>query len=218
MKKIAVYARVSTSDKGQDLETQLIPLREYVEARGWTLFEVYSDVMSGTKEDRPALQRLMNDAQKRRFDVCLVYRFDRFARSTKSLVNALELFRNLGIDFISYQENIDTSSPAGKALFTMVSAFAELEASIISERVKSGLVKARAKGKKLGRPKVNVDTDKIIVLHQKGASNREIAKALSLSKSTVQRKIEEARQSLTSNNLFTKNPSNSVEANRRDYN
>jgi DNA invertase Pin-like site-specific DNA recombinase len=185
MKKVAIYARVSTSDKGQDLDTQLMPLKDYAEARGWQIYEIFTDEMSGAKENRPALNKLMDCAQKRRFDVVLVYRFDRFARSSRSLINALELFNSIGVDFCSFQENIDTSTPAGKVLFTMISAFAEFERAIISERVKSGLVKARAKGKKLGRPEVHFDNSKILELRHKGLSVREIGSKLSMPKSTV---------------------------------
>ena len=104
----------------------------------------------------PALNELMNDDKKRRFDVVLVWRFDRFARSTRHLINALEEFKNLGIDFVSFQENIDTSSPLGSAIFTIISAVAQLERDIIAERVKAGLRRAKENGKKLGRPKVSV--------------------------------------------------------------
>ena len=123
--------------------------------RGWDIFKEYVDEgISGTKDNRPALNDLMNAAKKRRFDVVLVWRFDRFARSTKHLVNALYEFRNLGIDFISYQENIDTSSPLGEAIFTIISAMAKLERDIIAERVRGGLRRAQANGKRLGRPKL----------------------------------------------------------------
>ncbi len=136
--RVALYARVSTTDQSTD--SQLLDLRRYVSERGWNSFKEYVDEgISGTKDSRPALNVLMNDAKKRRFDVVLVWRFDRFARSTKHLILALEEFRNLGIDFVSYQENIDTSSPLGSAIFTIISAVAQLERDIIAERVKAGL-------------------------------------------------------------------------------
>ncbi len=136
--RVALYARVSTTD--QSTESQLLDLRRYVRERGWHSFREYTDNgVSGTKGNRPALNQLMNDAKKRRFDAVLVWRFDRFARSTKHLILALEEFRNLGIDFVSYQENIDTSSPLGSAIFTIISAVAQLERDIIAERVKAGL-------------------------------------------------------------------------------
>jgi len=150
--RVALYARVSTTDQSTD--SQLLDLRRYVSERGWQSFKEYCDNgISGTKDSRPALNELMNDARKRRFDMVLVWRFDRFARSTRHLINALEEFKNLRIDFVSYQENIDTSSPLGGAIFTIISAVAQLERDIIAERVKAGLRRAQEQGKKLGRPK-----------------------------------------------------------------
>ncbi len=184
MKRIAIYARVSTTD--QSTESQLLDLRRYTRERGWTIFKEYVDEgISGTKDSRPALNDLMNDAKKRRFDVVLVWRFDRFARSTKHLILALEEFKNLGVDFVSYQENIDTSSPLGSAIFTIISAVAQLERDIIAERVKAGLRRAREKGKKLGRPRASVDTEKIHGLRSKGLSLRAIAKETGISRTTV---------------------------------
>ena len=185
MKKVSIYARISTSDKGQDLETQLLPLREFATARGWQIHEIYTEVMSGSKESRPSLDKLMQDARRRKFDVVLVYRFDRFARSTKQLINSLELFSSLGIDFVSYQEAVDSSTPAGKVMFTMISAFAEFERAIIAERVRSGLERARAQGKRLGRPKVYVDSEAILRLRLQGLSIRAIAGELGISKTKV---------------------------------
>ena len=189
MKRVAVYARISTADKHQDLDTQLLPLREFVTARGWQTHEIYTDVMSGAKESRPSLDKLMQDARRRKFDVVLVYRFDRFARSTKQLINSLELFSSLGIDFVSYQEAVDTSTPAGKVMFTMISAFAEFERAIIAERVRSGLQRARAQGKKLGRPKTSVDGEAILKLRSQGLSIRAIAVELGISKTKVHKQI-----------------------------
>jgi len=183
-KRIAVYARVSTTDQSTD--SQLLDLRRFVSERGWNIFKEYVDEgISGTKDSRPSLNELMNDAKKRRFDVVLVWRFDRFARSTKHLILALEEFKNLGIDFVSYQENIDTSSPLGSAIFTIISAVAQLERDIIAERVKAGLRRARENGKKLGRPKASVDTETIHRLRSKGLSLRAIAKETGVSRTTV---------------------------------
>ncbi len=185
-KGIAVYARVSTSD--QSTESQLLDLRHYVEDRGWKVYREYVDNgISGTKESRPELDRLMDDAKKRKFDIVLVWRFDRFARSTRHLINALEEFRSLGIDFVSYQENIDTSSPLGSAIFTIISAVAQLERDIIASRVRAGLRRARENGKKLGRPRVAVDATRIAVLRGQGRSWAEISKQLGIGKGTAQR-------------------------------
>ena len=188
-KRVAIYVRVSTKD--QSVGMQLNDLERYSKERGLNIFKVYEDNgVSGTKETRPALGQLMDDARKRKFDIVLVWRFDRFARSTKHLVNALYEFRNLGIDFISYQENIDTSSPLGEAIFTIISAMSKLERDIIAERVKGGLRKARANGKRLGRPKNEVDTDKVIEYRKQNKSIRQIAAELNLSKGAVQRALE----------------------------
>jgi DNA invertase Pin-like site-specific DNA recombinase len=134
----------------------------------------------------------MDDARKRRFDVVLVWRFDRFARSTKRLILALEEFRNLGIDFISYQENIDTSSPLGGAIFTIISAVAQLEKDIISERARAGLRRARERGKRLGRPPVKADRNKALRLRSEGWSLRKIARHLGLSHTKVARILQES--------------------------
>lgn len=186
MKKVAIYARVSTTGKGQDVDLQLRDLRNYVEARGWQTFREYVDNgISGRKDRRPSLDMLMNDARKKRFDAVLVWRFDRFARSTKHLVTALEEFKHLEIDFISFMENIDTSSPMGKAMFTITSAIAELETDILKERVMAGLANARAKGIKLGRPSAKVDTGELLQLRGQGLSIREIAASLQIDKMAV---------------------------------
>ncbi|ODS34511.1 MAG: DNA-invertase hin [Candidatus Scalindua rubra] len=188
-RKVAIYVRVSTKD--QSVGMQLNDLERYSRERGFKVFKVYQDNgVSGTKESRPALSELMNDAKKRKFDIVLVWRFDRFARSTKHLVNALYEFRNLGIDFISYQENIDTSSPLGEAIFTIISAISKLERDIIAERVKGGLRKAKANGKKLGRPKNDVNTDKVNGYRKQDKSIRQIASEMSLSRGTVERTLK----------------------------
>ncbi len=188
-KRVAVYVRVSTKDQSVDM--QLNDLDRYSKERGFSIFKVYKDNgFSGSQESRPALSELMNDAKKRKFDIVLVWRFDRFARSTKHLVNALYEFRNLCIDFISYQENIDTSSPLGEAIFTIISAMATLERDIIAERVRGGLRKAKANGKRLGRPKSEVDTDRIVEYRRQNKSIRQIANELNLSKGTVQRTLK----------------------------
>jgi DNA invertase Pin-like site-specific DNA recombinase len=205
-KRVALYARVSTAKcdkcgkirtehdnhshefKGQDPEVQLRELREYIEHRGWRVTEVYPDTgVSGAKESRPALNRLMVDAGRRRFDAVVVWRFDRFARSVSHLLRALEQFQALGIDFVSLSENVDTSTPTGKMVFTVLGAVAELERSLIQERVKAGLRNAKAKGKRLGRPRTEVDETEIKALRAAGASWRVVAEKLGLGVGTVHR-------------------------------
>ena len=150
--KIAIYARVSTKN-GQDPEMQLAELREYIRNRKWKITGEYVDKgISGASDSRPELNRLMADANRRRFDVVEVWKFDRFARSVSHLLRALETFRALGIEFVSLSENIDTSTPAGKMVFTVLGSVAELERSLIGERVRAGLRNAKARGTRLGRP------------------------------------------------------------------
>lgn len=184
--RVACYARVSTADKGQDPEMQLRELRDYCERRGWTVAGEYVDVgVSGAKDSRPELNRLMADANRRKFDAVVVWRFDRFARSVSHLLRALETFRSLGIEFVSYSEAIDTSTPVGKMTFTVLGAVAELERSLIVERVRAGMRNARAKGRAVGRPKANVNIAEIARLRDSGASVRAIARSLGLSIGTV---------------------------------
>ncbi len=163
-------------------------LRRYCEQRGFEIVREYADEgVSGTKDRRPALDALMEDARKRLFDAVLCWRFDRFARSTKHLISALDEFRHLGIEFISYQENIDTGSPLGKAMFTIVAAIAELERNIIVERIRGGMRRAKEEGKRLGRRPINDPEVLGTVLRMKaqGKSVRAIAEAVNVSKSFV---------------------------------
>jgi DNA invertase Pin-like site-specific DNA recombinase len=188
---VAIYARVSTKD--QSCEMQVRDLRTYCAARGFTIVREYIDIgVSGGKDSRPQLNELMADARKRKVDSILVWRFDRFARSTKHLLLALEEFRSLGIQFVSYQENIDTTSPLGQALFTIVSAVAQLERDLIRERVSAGIRNARACGKQLGRPKRIVNRDAICRLRQDGLSLRQIAKTLGVGYGTVRLRLGSA--------------------------
>jgi DNA invertase Pin-like site-specific DNA recombinase len=193
----ALYGRVST--KEQSCQMQLHDLRAYCAARGFTIFREYIDEgQSGGKSSRPELNNLMSDARKRKFDLIIVWRFDRFARSTKHLLLALEEFRSLGVQFISYQENIDTSTPLGQALFTIVAAVAQLERDLIRERVAAGLRVARQNGKRLGRPRVTVSTDEILRLRAEGQSSRRIAAALGIGEGTVRDRLNsQARKTST---------------------
>jgi DNA invertase Pin-like site-specific DNA recombinase len=193
-KRVAIYARVST--KEQSVDMQLNDLERYCRERKYEIYKIYQDSISGTKDTRPGLAQMMNDAKKCKFDIVLVWRFDRFARSTKHLVDALYEFRSLGIGFISYQENIDTSSPLGEAIFTIISAMSKLERDIIAERVKGGLRKAKANGKRLGRARIEVDTDKVIELRGQKKTIRQIAKELGLSKGTVDRTLKASMNSV----------------------
>jgi len=186
--KTALYARVSTLDKGQDPQMQLRELREYCQRRGWTVTGEFVDVgVSGSKDSRPELNRLMVEANQRKFDTVVVWRFDRFARSVSHLLRALETFKSQGIEFISYSEQMDTSTPTGKMIFTVLGAVAELERSLIIERVRAGVRNARAKGKRLGRPTVSVDRARIASMRSGGASWRVISTELGISLGTLHR-------------------------------
>jgi DNA invertase Pin-like site-specific DNA recombinase len=194
--RAAAYVRVSTTD--QTCALQIRELREYVERRGWELVEVYQDQLSGAKASRPGLDKLMVDAKRRRFDVVAVWRFDRFARSAKQLVLALEEFRALGIDFISHQEALDTSTPMGKAMFTIIGAMGELERNVIRERVVAGLRTAKAQGTKsgkpIGRPKRIFDRERLEELRREGLSYREIARRVGLGEGTVRQVLAGAEK------------------------
>jgi DNA invertase Pin-like site-specific DNA recombinase len=195
--RVAIYARVSTINHGQDVSLQTRELRQFAEARGWQITGEYIDSgVSGAKDSRPELNRLMADAHKRRFDVVCVWRFDRFARSVSHLLRALETFKALGIDFVSYSEQMDTSTPAGKMVFTVLAAVAELERSLIVERVRAGLRNARAKGKCIGRPQADVDAAQIAALRASDVSWREIARRLGVSSRTARRAFAERGRNL----------------------
>jgi DNA invertase Pin-like site-specific DNA recombinase len=151
--RVALYSRVSTNTGQQSPEMQLWEIREYAERRGWPVVAEYTDHgVSGSKESRPALNRLLIDAHRRRFDTVLVWKLDRFGRSLRHLVNSLAEFEALGIAFVSLRDNLDLSTPSGRLMFQIVGAMAEFERSLIAERVKAGMRNARAKGRRIGRP------------------------------------------------------------------
>lgn len=183
--RAAIYARVSTSDQSADM--QLAELREHARRRGWTIAGEYVDSgVSGAKSSRPQLDMMMADARRRRFDLVICWRFDRFARSTGHLLAALEEFHGLGVDFVSLHESIDTSTPLGRMVFTVVAAVAELERSIIVERVRAGIARARAKGKRLGRPPGSgIDAGQVQRLLAEGLSTRAVAAKLGIGVGSV---------------------------------
>jgi DNA invertase Pin-like site-specific DNA recombinase len=185
--RAAIYARVSTNN-GQDPHMQIRELREYCKRRGWDIEGEYVDAgVSGAKERRPQLDVLLVACRKRRVDAVVVYRYDRFARSLRQLVNALEEFRSLGIEFISLHEGVDTSTPNGRLVFGIFPSIAEFERELIRDRVKSGIAAARSKGMKVGRPRVSVDAARAAALRNSGASWSTIARQLGLSAGTAKR-------------------------------
>ena len=188
IRRVALYARVSTLHGQQDPEMQLSELREYVTRRGLSIHEEYVDQgVSGSKESRPALNRLMSDAQRCRFDAVLVWKIDRFGRSLKHLVNSLADLSAYGISFISLRDNLDLSTPSGRLMFQIIGAMAEFERALIQERVRAGLRNAKAKGKRIGRPRQEVDSAKVLELRTEGLSWRDISKRLKLGLGTVHR-------------------------------
>jgi DNA invertase Pin-like site-specific DNA recombinase len=184
--RVAVYGRVSTAE--QHAAMQIGELRAYCVRRQWEIAEEFIDAgVSGSKESRPALNRLLVDAKRRKFDAVLVYRYDRFARSLRQLVNALAEFDALGIHFVSLHEGVDTSTPNGRLVFGIFASIAEFERELIRGRVRSGLAAARARGKRLGRPRVAVDAARVASLRSQGLSWAKIGEELGLGEGTVRR-------------------------------
>jgi DNA invertase Pin-like site-specific DNA recombinase len=189
VKRAAIYARVSTNN-GQNPEMQLEEVRQYCTRREMTIVREYVDKgISGAKEHRPALDQLIADCRRRTVDCVVVYRYDRFARSLRQLVNALEEFRVLGIDFVSLHEGVDTSTPNGRLVFGIFASIAEFERELITDRVRSGIALAKSRGKRLGRPRVVVDRLRIANLRKEGRSWAEVCDALGISKGTAQRAV-----------------------------
>lgn len=197
--RVALYMRVSTIEQKPDL--QIDELRAYAERAGMEIAEEYLDVaVSGKKQGRPQLDALMTAARDRAFDQVLVWKFDRFARSTKHLLSALEEFDHLGIGFVSLRDQIDTSSPMGRAMFTLVGAMAELESSLISERVTAGMKAAKAKGKHVGRPRMSRQTVSRVetLARTTELSIRQIHREIGekIGRSAVGKIVKEARQAV----------------------
>src|SRR4029077_16725377 len=194
--RAALYARVSTNN-GQNPEMQLEELRAYCQRRGWEIAGEYVDTgVSVSKEPRPALDRLLAGCRKRSVDAVVVYRYDRFARSLRQLVNTLEEFRALGIEFVSIHEGGDTSTPNGRLVFGIFASIAEFERELIRGRVRSGLAAARAKGKRLGRPRVLVDAARITALRTEGLSWAKIGERLGVGEGTVYRVAQASAKNL----------------------
>jgi DNA invertase Pin-like site-specific DNA recombinase len=189
IQRVAIYARVSTLH-GQNPAMQIDELREYASRRGWTIADSYVDEgVSGSKESRPELNRLMAEAHRRKFDAVLVWKIDRFGRSLKHLVNTIADLGAYGVAFVSLRDNLDLSTPSGRLMFQIIGAMAEFERSLIQERVKAGLQNARAKGKPLGRPRRVVDRDRILQMRAEGTSLRQVANELGIGYGTVRTRL-----------------------------
>jgi DNA invertase Pin-like site-specific DNA recombinase len=185
-KKAVIYTRVSTQE--QHTENQLGDLLRYAEARGFEVVKVFQEKAPGTDTNRKDYKELLEIVRKRKTDIVLVWRFDRFARSTKELIERLEEFRTLDVEFISYTENIDTTSPAGRVLFTIISSFAQFENDIRSERIKAGMKRIKEQGKPIGRPGVKTHlVEEAQQLKARGENVSGIMKKLQLSRNTVKK-------------------------------
>jgi DNA invertase Pin-like site-specific DNA recombinase len=186
--RVAIYARVSTANNGQDPALQTRELREYAKRRGWRIVREYVDRgVSGSKDSRPALNELLADVHQRRCDIVLVWKLDRLGRSLRHLVNTLAELEARGVTFVSLRDNLDLSTPSGRLMFNVIGAMAEFERALIQERVRAGLRNARAKGKRLGRPRVTADGRQVAALRNAGSSWSEVCEQTGLSKGTAQR-------------------------------
>jgi DNA invertase Pin-like site-specific DNA recombinase len=188
MKRIAIYARTSTIDK-QSPEMQIRELREYAQARGWEIYDIYQDHgYSGRNTNQPMFQKLVRDSMERKFELVLVWKLDCWARSLKEIVMTLQELSDYGVEFCSLKDSIDLSTNQGKLMLHIIAAFAQFEADIIRERVRAGVAHARSKGKKLGRP-AELDSTKIQELRLQGLSLSKIDAALGCTKSAVSKSL-----------------------------
>ncbi len=185
MKRVALYSRVSTGD--QHCETQLLDLRQAAQQRGLEIVQEYNDVISGSKPKRPGLDRLLADARHGRFDIVLVAAFDRIARSVRHFLQVLDELNHLGVEFASLRESVDTGGPLGRAMIVIIGAISELERSLIIERVRAGMRRARLEGRHIGRKPLELDRQAICRDRQLGRSLKQIAEAHRTSKSSVLR-------------------------------
>jgi DNA invertase Pin-like site-specific DNA recombinase len=184
-KRIAIYARVSTADQ------QLLDLRLMAKQRGYEVVHEYTDIISGAKSRRPGLDQLLADARRHRFDIVLVAAFDRVARSVRHFLEVLDELNRLGIGFVSFRENIDTGGPLGRAMVVIVGAIAELERSLIVERVKAGMRRAKLEGRQIGRKPLDIDREQVVRDRFSGMSLSQVAKKHRISRASVCRLMKE---------------------------
>jgi DNA invertase Pin-like site-specific DNA recombinase len=188
-KRASIYARVSTGD--QHVETQLLGLREMAKQRGYEIAHEYTDVISGSRAKRPGLDQLLADARRHRFDIVLVAAFDRVARSVRHFLEVLDELARLGIEFVSLRENIDTGGPLGRAIVVIVGAIAELEKSLIVERVRAGIRRAKLEGRRIGRAPLNIDREQVVRDRHSGMSLRQVARKHGISRASVCRLVKQ---------------------------
>jgi DNA invertase Pin-like site-specific DNA recombinase len=196
MKRAALYLRVSTID--QHPETQLHDLRNLAQQRGFEIVAEYMDRISGTKARRPGLDELLFNARRHHFDVVLVWSFDRLARSVRHFLEVLDEFVHLGVEFISFRENVDTSGPLGRAMIVIIGAISELERNLIIERVRAGMRRARLEGRHIGRRPLDLDHASIVRHREHGQSLSQIAKTFQISRATVSRVLKQERKKAVS--------------------
>jgi DNA invertase Pin-like site-specific DNA recombinase len=190
MKRVVIYTRVSSAD--QNVATQRCDLRPLAKARGYEIVGEYTDTISGTKGKRPGLDKLMSDARRGRFDVVLVWAFDRMARSVRHFLEVLDELTRLNVAFISFRENVDTDSALGRAMIVIVAAISELEKSLIVERVKSGMRRAKLEGRQIGRARLDINRQQVVEDRQGGMSLTNIAKRHNISRASVCRLMKES--------------------------
>ncbi len=186
-RRAAIYARVSTFD--QTTENQIIELRRYARTRGWTAGEYVDEGVSGSTDHRPALDKLLRDAKRRRFDVLVCWRLDRLGRNLKHLILFLEELQALGVDFVSLAEGIDATTPAGRLQMHILGAIAEFERARIAERVRLGLARVRANGQTLGRPRFKLDETQLATVKELGIDRA--AERMRISRSTLYRRLSQ---------------------------
>ena len=189
-KRAAIYTRVSTAD--QHPETQLYDLRKMAKQRGYEIVHEFSDTISGSKAKRPGLDALMADARRHKFDIVMVAAFDRVARSVRHFLEVLDELNHLGIEFVSFRENIDTGGPLGRAIVVIVGAIAELERSLIVERVRAGMRRAKLEGRRIGRKPLDIDREQVVRDRRSGMSLREVAEKHEISRASVCRLVKES--------------------------
>jgi DNA invertase Pin-like site-specific DNA recombinase len=193
-KRAVLYARVSTGD--QHPETQLLDLRQMAKQRGYEIVQEYVDTISGAKSKRPSLDQLLADAHRHRFDVVLVAAFDRVARSVRHFLEVLDELNHLGIEFVSFRENIDTGGPLGRAMVVIVGAIAELEKSLIVERVKAGMRRAKLEGRRIGRAPLNINREQVVADRCSGMSLTQVASKHRISRASVCRLVNESERQM----------------------
>jgi len=191
--RVALYARVSRHDKDQDPDNQLLKLRSFVESHGWAVYGEYVDMKGGADASRPDLDRMLKAARGHAFSAIVIVRLDRIGRSVRNLLNLIDDLKGSNVELICTDQEINTSTPGGKLLFTLLGAISEFELELIRDRTKDGLARARAQGKRLGRPPFAVSTEEIVALKESGLSLRQIGAKVGLSHQGVKKRLRQSK-------------------------